>query len=279
MENQSRSDCIERNAQAETTVLAGEEMGREQETLSLSDLWVSDVQPKNFFFHWLYRLATIVCIALQIMALGALIYENVSVAPFTDMNFSIIVSRLFICFYLAANMTENVPEGILNIFALPSALKLLEIDELDLENMNEILYFAFLIIQGFYLILGFPALIVTVLILVKSFCEGQAPFELTFKQYICFIVFGVYEWVIVIMTLVATIAVVLIQDNAVNCLFNFVGVITVMQLDDVLLKLVHFKVGRPKGLKHNSFATASVKLSLAGAIGVITFIYSFIART
>jgi hypothetical protein len=243
--------------------------GEWSEVKFLSDLWLGVPDKKHMPFLRLYRLLSLVIVVIQLMLLGCVIYENVVVAPFRDLSFQIISARLFVVFALAGNIADCISSDVVGYFSLTSLLKN-ELDE-DATRCGQIVLLLALILQGFCYALGIPALIIG---LVRMMQE-----DISWRDMIIFTLLAVYEWVLLVMVLVASVAVVIIQPDAVSILFNFVGVVVVMQLDDYCLKLIHFKVQKPEKLSSTDDQIALSKLSLAGFVAVITFIYSFLAKT
>jgi len=83
------------------------------------------------------------------------------------------------------------------------------------------------------------------------------------------------EYLMVIITLIATIAVVRTQCDAVNTLFNFLGVLVIGELDDICKSVIFFKIKRLK-MTTTDESMAAYRISVAGAMLVITFIYTFV---
>lgn len=235
----------------------------------LSDLWLGTTEKKNMPFLRLYRLISIVIVVIQIMLLGCVIYENILLPPFHHLNFQIVTARLFVVFSLAANIVDCISTDVVGYFSLTTFLQQ-KLEE-DATLVGQLALFFLLIFQGFCFAFGFPAMLIG---LRRMFDD-----EFSWRDLIIFSLLAAYEWLVLIMVLVASVAVILLQSNAVSILFNFVGVVCVMQLDDYCLKLVHFKVKKSNKVSSTNDQVALGKLSLAGFVAVVTFIYSFIART
>eukprot|EP00981_Chlorochromonas_danica_P013325 scaffold6125_cov262-Ochromonas_danica.AAC.17 len=249
----------------------------EYETIEyLSDLWLGTTEKKNMPFLRLFRLASVFVIVIQYMVLASVIYENINDPPYHNLNFQIVATRLFVVIYLAGNVAEYFSKDVLGYYAMsrivyPKLEELLGGGENEATYCAQIAYFLFVIIQGFYYAFGFPALIFGLIRMIKD--------RFNLRDIFVFIALSTYEYVLLVLALIASVSVILIQSDAVSILFNFSGVLVVMELDNVVFKLFHIKVKKMKELRHSEFQLTSAKLSLGGLVAVVTFLYSFVFRT
>lgn len=246
---------------------------REMESIEyISDLWLGTAEKKDMPFVRLYRLVSLIVIVIQFMVLGSVIYENITQPPHHNLSFQIVSARLFVVFYLAANVVDCFSKDVLGYYAL-SRVFFNEFDDIqeDESFCAQLFYLVYLIAQGFYFALGFPALLLGVV----RMCND----DFSLRDLLVFAALSAYEYVLLVLVLIASVSVILIQSDAVSILFNFLGVLVVMQLDDMVLKLIHIKVHKMEKLKYTEFHLTSAKISLAGFVGVVTFMYSFMIRT
>jgi len=243
--------------------------GELEEVKFLSDLWLGTPEKKNMPFLRIYRLISIFITVIQLMLLGCVIYDNIALAPVHNLNFQIVSARLFVVFFLSANIADCISTDVVGYFSLTTLLNK-ELEE-DATFCGQVLLLGFLILQGFCYAFGLPAMLIGLHRMIED--------KFSYRDMIIFTLLAVYEWLVLIMVLIASVAVIIIQSDAISVLFNFVGVVCVMQLDDYCLKLVHFKVRKSKKLNSTDEQIALGKLSLAGLVAVVTFIYCFTART
>lgn len=244
--------------------------------LFLSDLWLGTTEKKNMPFLRLFRLASIFVIVIQYMVLASVIDENITEPPYHELSFQIVATRLFVVIYLAGSVAEYFSKDVLGFYAM-SRIVNTRLEELQggedgaTGYCAQIIYFFYIILQGFYYAFGFPPLIFGLIRMIRD--------RFSIRDILVFIALSVYEYVLLVLALIASVSVILIQSDAVSILFNFTGVLIVMQLDDVVFKLFHIKVKKMKELKHTEFQLTSAKLSLGGLVAVVTFLYSFVFRT
>lgn len=149
------------------------------------------------FFANLGRLLSIVIYTIQFMALGSILAANIYSPPTCPSTcFALVSSRLFVCFYLAINLSQSLSKDFVastGIYWLFEDETKITADKLSNLSISEgIVFIAFLVAQGFYFAF-FPMAygIVSLVVVLMTLCEDGfiAAFNMTIQCIYRFLVF------------------------------------------------------------------------------------------
>jgi hypothetical protein len=202
--------------------------------------------------------------------------ENYSSANFDHFTFSLFSVRLFVCLFLSATISKSISEPLL-AFVAECISKEFPIDEnSDLFSFEYFSYLFFLAVCFALLpIMMFGIFLVSALLRVfnaedvdlSNFIGGIR--NLTFM---C--MYFIYECSLTTLAVFASLRVVLMQDSVINALFNFLGVLVILELDNIFASLVAIKL-TTEMFKSNKFHINSARLAITAAVFVVSLLRCF----